>query len=111
MGGFMPRDAPRVAESPLWGVLLVLAEIAERVGRQQGKEHVPAPVNGTASNGSHEPVDGPLRTEGGCTSTSPSGAQPDLVVRPTTPTAGGAERLGDGDGPCRVADGRRREVA
>ena len=110
MAGNTP-DEPPVEAGPLWGLLLVLAEIAERVGRQMGKEQSPEPVNGTAPNGSHEPVDGPLRTEGGCASTSASGDQPDLVVRPTTPTARGAERLRDGDGPCRVARGRRREVA
>ena len=37
-----PREVPPVEVSPLWGVLLALAEIAERVARRRAEER-PAP--------------------------------------------------------------------
>ena len=33
-----PREEPPVEASPLWGVLLTLAEIAERVARRRAEE-------------------------------------------------------------------------
>ncbi len=34
-----PGSEPTVEASPLWGLVLVLGEIADRVGRRQGVEH------------------------------------------------------------------------
>ena len=38
-----PRREPAAESSPLWGLVIVLREIAARVARPHAEEHVPLP--------------------------------------------------------------------